>query len=532
MRVSRDPVLSVVVPVYNERSTIKRLLRRVIATPRHKEIIIVDDCSSDGTREIVASVAADWASALEVTDKTACQRTTVKVVMQPGNFGKGAALAAGFTKVSGDVVIIQDADLEYDPDDYEKLLAPIVSGAADVVYGSRFAGETRRVLNFWHAIGNRALTLLSNITTNLDLTDMETCYKMFRADLLERFTIRSKRFGVEPEITAKFARMKARIFEVPVRYSSRTAEAGKKIGWKDAVSAICTIFKYSVVNDVQARSTERARRGPLRGSASHDRLLWSMIEPHVGDSILEVGAGCGGISRFLVDRAGVTLTDPSPANVESLCSAFVSYPHVSVERMNIDGEPSPALLMKEFDTLISAHEAGCDLSMLRRMNALLRPGGRLLLVSPVSYAFLGPLFRLVGRVRGRTQACDGWRNRASLCSAVRKAGFEVRDSVNITPAGALAWYFSSLFASRTKPTWAEALINRATLPLGTCVVTVAVKSGVAVEGADTVTSANLRSSLSDLKAVQARSGGKNGGDSDGNTDGEPMPDRAQRPRVS
>jgi len=220
--------LSVVIPVYNEAGTIREIIQRVLAAPSEKEVIVVDDGSTDGTRVILRREAPNG----------------VVVLFQDSNRGKGAALRAGFQKVTGDIVLVQDADLEYDPAEYPRLLKPIVDGRADVVYGSRFSGETHRVLFFWHYVGNRFLTMLSNMLTNLNLSDMETCYKVFRADILKRLVLRSNRFGFEPEFTAKVARLGCRIYEVPVSYHGRGYESGKKITWKDGLSAIGSIIRY------------------------------------------------------------------------------------------------------------------------------------------------------------------------------------------------------------------------------------------------------------------------------------------------
>ncbi len=224
--------ISVVIPVYNECDTIVEILNAVKAVPLAKEIIVVDDFSTDGTRAILEKLGDD----------------EVRVFYHDENRGKGAALATGFKQVTGDIVIIQDADLEYDPSEYFRLIRPILEHKADVVYGSRFIGESHRVLFFWHYLGNRFLTLLSNMFTNLNLTDMETCYKVFRADLLEKVSITSKRFGVEPELTAKFAKNHCRIYEIPISYSGRDYSEGKKIGWKDGFSAIWSIVKFRFVN--------------------------------------------------------------------------------------------------------------------------------------------------------------------------------------------------------------------------------------------------------------------------------------------
>ncbi len=221
--------ISVVMPVYNERDTIVEILRRVRAVDLPKEIIIVDDCSTDGTREILGS--------LPLSDG-------LKILYQPRNSGKGAALRAGFAQVTGDIVVIQDADLEYDPAEYPELIRPILENKADVVYGSRFLSGPHRVLFFWHSVGNRVLTTLSNMLTDLNLTDMETCYKVFRAELLKTVRFCENRFGFEPEFTAKVAKAHCRIYEVPISYSGRDYAEGKKIGWKDGVAALFIILKY------------------------------------------------------------------------------------------------------------------------------------------------------------------------------------------------------------------------------------------------------------------------------------------------
>ena len=224
--------LSVVIPVYNEEKTLRELVNRVRATPYEKELILVNDCSRDASPEIMAELEAE--------------HDDVRCFHHPQNRGKGGALATGFSKVTGDVVLIQDADLEYDPADYPVLLRPIEQGKADVVYGSRFLGGPYvRVHLFYHYLGNRFLTLVSNCFTNLNLTDMETCYKVFRREVADRLDIQSATFSVEPEITAKVARMRARVYEVPITYSGRDYSEGKKIGPKDAVIAIWAILRWS-----------------------------------------------------------------------------------------------------------------------------------------------------------------------------------------------------------------------------------------------------------------------------------------------
>ncbi len=225
----QDFQLSVAMPVYNEKATIHEIIRRVQAVPIAKEIVVVDDCSTDGTRAMLQAMEGE---------------PGLRVLYHEQNAGKGAALQTAFRHVTGDVVIIQDADLEYDPSEYPRLIQPIVDGRADVVYGSRFTGDVVRVHLFWHRLANGLLTLLSNIFTNLNLTDMETGYKVFRRSVLDNMTLREKRFGVEPELTAKIARRKLRIYEMPISYAGRDYSEGKKIGFKDALKAFYCIFRY------------------------------------------------------------------------------------------------------------------------------------------------------------------------------------------------------------------------------------------------------------------------------------------------
>ena len=250
--------LSVVMPVYNERNTLRTIVARVLDVPLPIELLCVDDGSKDGSREILAELAAKYPE--------------LRVVLQPHNMGKGAALRRGIQEATGDYVVIQDADLEYDPQEYPLLLEPLMQGRADVVYGSRFmGGAPHRVLYFWHSVGNRLLTLMSNCITNLNLTDMETCYKVFRREIIQSVPLEENRFGFEPEVTVKIAKLHLRVYEVGISYSGRTYEEGKKIGWKDGFRAIWCMIKYAM-KDVPAvaPADAQANRTAIREDTSKE----------------------------------------------------------------------------------------------------------------------------------------------------------------------------------------------------------------------------------------------------------------------
>jgi Glycosyl transferase family 2/Methyltransferase domain len=318
-------------PCYNERATVVEVTDRVLASPYVAELVIVDDGSTDGTRDIVRGL----------------EDPRVRVFEQPVNLGKGAALRRGFREARAEFVIVQDADLEYDPGEYAAVLGPLLADKADVVYGSRFlGGSERRVLYYWHSVGNKFLTAISNMLTNLNVSDMETCYKAFRRDVIQSIDIEEDRFGFEPEITAKIARAGWRVYEVGISYSGRTYAEGKKIGWRDGVRAIYSILRYSRIADrVDRRAVDRAA-GPVEFDESDNELassldsldgadnytdwIYSMCEPYLGSTVLEVGAGHGALTRVLSTGRAVTATELSKRCADLLSEQFMTSPNVSV----------------------------------------------------------------------------------------------------------------------------------------------------------------------------------------------------------
>ncbi|MFA7325007.1 MAG: glycosyltransferase, partial [Candidatus Nanopelagicales bacterium] len=308
--------LSLVMPAFNEEDAVAQTLARVLSLPFVHEVVFVDDGSSDATLSI----------AREIDD------ARLKIIAMPRNRGKGSAVRTGIAAATGDFVAIQDADLEYDPRDLERLLGPLRDGRADVVYGSRFrAGSESRVLFYWHSLGNKLLTTLSNVTTNLNLTDMETGYKVFRREIVQSIMIEENGFGMEPEITAKVAARNLRVYEMGVSYSGRTYEEGKKIGWRDGVHALFVISKYGVTARLEVRhesladgadEAEQALVAPLEAlkeSQNYNAWIADLIEPYLGASVLEVGAGQGTITSLLGARGHqVTAVEPGQRHIAAL----------------------------------------------------------------------------------------------------------------------------------------------------------------------------------------------------------------------
>jgi glycosyltransferase involved in cell wall biosynthesis len=426
--------LSIVMPAYNERKTIREIVGRVLGVDvgaLEKELVIVDDGSTDGTREILRELDG---------------RDGTRVLLQPRNTGKGAAVWAGLRASTGDVVVIQDADLEYDPDEYGLLLGPILAGKADVVYGSRFLGNPHghRVLYFWHTVGNRFLTLMSNVFTNLNLTDMETCYKMMTREVVDRLDLESKRFGIEPEITCKVSRMRARIFEVPISYSGRTYEEGKKIGLKDAFQAVWVILKYfrweAPKGDVGLRTLRR-----MASLSAYNRWLHDRFEPALGNRILEIGSGVGNQTRWFIDRERVVASDIESHYVRELRANFGQRSNVRIAgfRFPLSAADREDLLAERIDTVVCLNvleHIEDDRGTLEDFARILPPGGRLVLLVPAMPALYGSLDVSLRHFRRY--------DKEPLRSLVTEAGFEIDEIRYLNRLGVAGWWLNSKLLKR------------------------------------------------------------------------------------
>ena len=419
--------LSVIVPVYNERYLVRELLERVLAVEvpgiRELEVVVVDDGSRDGSGEILREVATAHPDRL-------------RLITQP-NQGKGAAIRRGIAAASGDLIVFQDADLEYDPRDYARLVRPFLEDGADVVYGSRYLpSDRRRVLNYRHSLGNRFLTALSTWFTDLDLTDMETCYKMFRAPLLKSIPIRSNDFAMEPEITAKIAKRECRIFEVPISYLGRTYREGKKIGWRDGWKAISAMVRFWLIDDIYAEdeygshilhSLEQARR--------FNRWMADTIAPHVGARVLEIGAGIGNITSWLLPRDLYVASDINPHYLHYLGNFAVGKPYLRVERIDLEDPASFAAWNGRFDTVVCLNvleHVRDPLAALRHIAQALRPGGRLVLYVPQGERLYSSLDEVLGhRCRYSRQAIE---------AELRETGFTVETVRGFKRLGSLGWF--------------------------------------------------------------------------------------------
>jgi glycosyltransferase involved in cell wall biosynthesis len=422
--------LSVVMPVYNERYLVAESIARVLKVESplidKLELIIVDDGSTDGTREILRKLAAE-------------NPARITYIEHERNAGKGAAVATGVARARGDVTVIQDADLEYNPKDLAKLMVPFVNDEADAVFGSRFlSGDYRRVLYYRHSLGNKLLTTLCNVLTDLNLSDMETCYKAVRTPLFQSIPLRSRDFRIEPEIVFKLKKRGARIFEVPISYAGRTYDEGKKIGFKDALRAFSTMIHWFVVDDIYKPDQYGSNMLVRMSSVPHfNRWMGDAIRPHLGARVLEIGAGIGNMTRALCPRDRYTVTDLNPLYLDYLRGSFSGRPYIDVRKLDLADARDFAALESKYDTLVCLNvlehvedEAGS----LANMRRALEPGGRLILLVPQSPELYGTLDEVLGHVRRYS--------RESLERALREAGFEIETLFDFNRSTTPAWWFN------------------------------------------------------------------------------------------
>jgi len=427
-------LLSILVPLYNEEEFVGLLLERVLqaALPdgMAREIIVVDDGSSDSSAEIVADVAAS--------------HPEVRLVSHDRNRGKGAAIRTAVEHARGDFCVIQDADLEYDPGEYQNLLRPLLEGKADVVYGSRFmiVGE-RRVLYFWHSVANRLLTEFCNLVADLNLTDMETCYKAFRSSLLKSLPLRCSRFGIEPELTIKVARRHARVYEIPISYHGRTYEEGKKIGFKDAVQAVFVILRFAFTHDLYKDPGPLTLQA-LSRAVRFNRWMAETIRPYVGERVLEIGAGTGNLTRVLLPRVkSYVASDIDQEHLARLSNRFVHRPNLQVRRCDLSNPADFAGIAESMDTVVCLNvleHIEDDMQALRNIHSALSTGGRAIILVPHGQEIFGTLDSALGHFRRYSHA--------TLQQRLEEAGFRVEAILDFNRISRPGWYVSGKILKR------------------------------------------------------------------------------------
>ncbi len=427
--------LSILMAAYQEEATLQKCVRKVLSVPLQpgieRELIIVDDASTDRTTEIA------WDLTMEYPD-------TVKVFKQDKNQGKGTAIRRAIKEMTGDLAVIQDADLEYDPNDYRVLLQPILDGKADVVYGSRFIGDVRKVLYFWHSMGNRFLTLLSNMFCDINLTDMETCYKAFRAECIQGLPLYSKRFGIEPEITAKISKNRFRIYEVPISYNGRTYEDGKKIGWKDGVAALWFILKYRLSSDYA--DSGKMALDALEQAPKFNQWMYEAVKPHLGKRIVELGAGRGNLSKLLKNHGEIFLAELRDEYLEELRERWEDLPGLTISKFDLTkSEDYNAIKDYKPDTVVCLNvleHIEHDQEVLIDLNRALPEGAKIVFLVPYNPKLYSTFDKEIGH----------WRRykKRELEDKMEKAGFKINKQYFFNHAGVWAWWLrNTLMGQKT-----------------------------------------------------------------------------------
>jgi glycosyltransferase involved in cell wall biosynthesis len=422
--------LSVVMPVYNERFLVAEAIRRVlaVASPHisRLDLIVVDDGSTDGTREILRGIAT-------------ANPERVTYLEHEHNQGKGGAVRSGIALARGDVTVIQDSDLEYDPEDLPRLMVPFLRHSADAVFGSRFlSGEHRRVLYYRHTLGNKLLTTIANVLTDLNLTDMETCYKAVRTPLLQSIPLRSHDFRIEPELVFKLTKRGARIYEVPISYSGRTYEEGKKIGPRDAWYAFWTMLHWWLVDDIykdDKYGSEILAR--MANVPNFNRWMADVVRPYLGASVLEIGAGIGNMTRRLAPRDRYTATDINPHYLDYLRGSLDGRPYLDVRKVDLTERADFAALPHAYDTVVCLNvleHVGDEALALANLHSALAPGGCAIVLVPQGPALMGSLDDVLGHERRYT--------RAALRSALEAQGFSVEALFDFNRVTTPAWWWN------------------------------------------------------------------------------------------
>lgn len=422
--------LSIVIPVYNEENTFLELLRWVREEKHQKEIIIVDDYSTDGTRDILKD--------LEKEDD-------IRVFYQEKNKGKGAAIREGFKHVTGDIVIIQDADLEYYPDEYEQLIKPIEQGKADVVYGSRFLGAHRAHL-YWHYLGNKTINLITNIVLNTCLTDMMTCYKAFRREALQSLVLKANRFGIEPEMTAEIFKRRYRVYEVPISYNARDYEEGKKIKWTDFFKCCYWLIRAYLRKDDVGHDTLLK----MQVMKNNNTWVYSKLKPYLGDKTLELGSGIGTFSLKLVkDTKELIVSDIDRQHLDRLGHKFIGNKRVSIKEVDAS-KVDQCIDKNSVDTIVTLNmleHVEDDRAALKGMNKVLAKDGKILMVVPAHKFLYGSLDKQIYHFRRYSKK--------DLVEKFEESGFEIEKIEYLNFLSVFGWWFNFV------------LLKRKTMPLST-----------------------------------------------------------------
>lgn len=432
-----ERLLSIIVPVYNEEEFLGESLNRVLAAPLPaglaREVIVVDDGSGDGSAEIAFSYQSRWPG-------------LVRLVRHEKNRGKGAAVRTGLAEARGEWALIQDADLEYDPREYGKLLAPLLEGRADAVYGTRFAvGTERRVLYFWHSLANRWLTAIVNLFSDLNLTDVWTCYKAFRTDLVKSIPLRSDGFSVEAELTIKLAQREAVIYETPVSYHGRTYEEGKKIGKRDALWGLLTVLRFTWQRDVYRESGAEIL-DTLSSARRFNAWMAETVAPYLGRRVLEIGAGIGNLTRRLAPRRELYVaSDIDGEHLARLKTRVAHRPNVRVVKCDLSQAADFEALAGQMDTVVCLNvleHVEDDRAGLANLHRALAPGGRAIVLVPEGKGLYGELDRVLGHYRRYTEG--------ELKERMRAAGFEVERILQFNRVTRPGWWWNGRVLKRRR----------------------------------------------------------------------------------